>query len=252
MRMMRIFGTGLLTVFLSSGLMSAANADFSGGMKLASHYAWQGGTESGDGEGGEIPVLQGSMYYNFASCYVGFWVSGTGEDYSGTEIDYETGCGGALTDTIGYSVDLLRFAYPGSGGANLTELRLKLSADLGLVSVWGRVGLPKFDEYTAGQEDRGNTSGQNRPQFGISVPFGESPFSVSATYGQDNKRPNGDDYDWYHVAINTSWNDFGISVFYSKRSERDQNIVDPLDEDGEPNITLALDGIFGASISRSF
>ncbi len=220
---------GIITAFLSFAMYGVAHAEFSGGLKLASHYAWQGGSESD-----QQPALQGSMYYNFDACYAGFWASSA--DYSGgIEIDYEAGCGGSLTDRIGYSVDLIYLTYPGANYENLLEARFKLSADLGMANVWARVLFPKWND----NDGATNTSGHNRPQFGISVPLGDGPASVSATYGQDNKRRGGDDYDWYHVSVNSSINEFGVSAFYSKRSERD---------DG----TAAGDGIFGVSISRSF
>ena len=233
--MKRSLVLGILTAFLSMAVYGMAHAEFSGGLKLASHYAWQGGSESK-----ERPVLQGSMYYNFASCYVGFWASGTGDEYKGTEIDYETGCGGSLSENIGYSVDFLYLTYPGAThGNNLVELRLKLSADLGIASAWARLGLPKWGD----NEGAINTSGHNRPQVGITVPFGDTPFSASATFGQDNKRRGGDDYNWYHLSLDTSFQGFGLSAFYSGRGDRDRNsagVVTPGDE------------IAGISISRGF
>ena len=220
---------GILAAFLSFSLHGAANAEFSGGLKLASHYAWQGGSESD-----ENPALQGSMYYNFGACYAGFWASSISYG-EGIEIDWETGCGGSLTENIGYSVDLIYLTYPGLTQENLLEARFKLSADLGMANVWARVLLPKWSDNTGAV----NTSGHNRPQVGISVPLGDIGASVSATYGQDNKRRGGDDYDWYHVSVDSSIGDFGVSAFYSKRSERD---------DG----TAAGDGIFGVAVSRGF
>ena len=78
---------------------------------------------------------------------MGFWASGTGSEYEGFEIDYETGCGGSLTENIGYSVDFLWLTYPGAThGNDLVELRLKLSADLGIASAWARLGLPKWPD----------------------------------------------------------------------------------------------------------
>ena len=230
---------GILAVFLSVSLHGAANAEFSGGLKLASHYAWQGGSESA-----EEPALQGSMYYNFDACYAGFWASSA--DYpGGIEIDYETGCGGSLTDSLGWSVDLIYLTYPGATEENLFELRLKLSADLGMASVWGRVLFPTWPDQDGPLQ---NTSGHNRPQFGVTVPFGNAPFSVSATYGQDNNRPNCDDYDWYHVSLDTSFNGFGLSAFYSDRSDREPR-CSPEDRVGD---IVEEDGIFGVSISRGF
>jgi uncharacterized protein (TIGR02001 family) len=235
--MKQSLGIGILAVFLSVSMHGAANAEFSGGLKLASHYAWQGGTESN-----ERPVLQGSMYYNFASCYVGFWASGTGDWYAGTEIDYETGCGGSLMENVGYSVDFLYLTYPGeTHGNNLVELRLKLSADLGIASAWARLGLPKWGD----NEGAINTSGHNRPQVGFTVPFGDTPFSASATFGQDNKRRCGDDYDWYHLSLDTSFQGFGLSAFYSGRGDRDPNYCN------NGSVT-AGDEIAGISISRGF
>lgn len=233
-------GIGILAAFLSVSLHGAANAEFSGGLKLASHYAWQGGTESGDTVSDARPVLQGSMYYNFGSCYVGFWASGTGDVYAGTEIDYETGCGGSLSENVGYSVDFLYLTYPGAAkGNNLVELRLKLSADLGFASAWARLGLPKW-----GDGDYANNSGHNRPQVGFTVPLGDTPLSVSGTFGQDNKRRNCDDYDWYHFSVDTSIQGFGLSAFYSGRGDRD-----PRCSDGGVN---PGDEIAGVSISRGF
>ena len=226
---------GILAAFLSFSLHGAANAEFSGGLKLASHYAWQGGSESG-----KEPVLQGSMYYNFSSCYVGFWASGTGTEYNGTEIDYETGCGGSLMGNVGWNVDFLYLTYPGATHEDLVELRLKLSADLGMASAWARLGLPKWSN----NDGAANTSGHNRPQVGITVPFGDSPVSVSATFGQDNKRKNCDDYDWYHLSVDTSIQGFGLSAFYSGRGDRD-----PRCSDGD---VKAGDEIAGISISRGF
>ena len=242
--MKKSLGIGILAVILSMSLHGAANAEFSGGFKIASHYAWQGGSESG-----EEPVLQGSMYYNlptdFASCYVGFWASGTGDDeqtgYKGFEIDYETGCGGSLTENLGYSVDFLYLTYPGATNGNkLVELRLMMSADLGFASAWARLGLPKWSD----NEGATNTSGHNRPQFGITVPLGNTPVSVSATYGQDNKRRNCDDYDWYHVSLDASFQVFGLSAFYSDRSDRDPKCSN--------GAITREDGIVGVSISRGF
>lgn len=238
MKSIRVLATGLLALFLSTHLIAAAKADFSGGLKLASHYAWQGGTESN-----EEPVLQGSMYYNFSSCYVGFWASGTGSesDYAGTEIDYETGCGGSLMENVGWNVDFLYLTYPGAtNGNNLVELRLKLSADLGIASAWARLGLPKWGD----NDGATNTSGHNRPQVGFTVPLGDTPISVSATFGQDNKRRNCDDYDWYHFSVDTSVQGFGLSAFYSGRGDRD-----PRCSNGS---VKAGDEIAGISISRGF
>ena len=242
--MKKSLGIGILAVILSMSLHGAANAEFSGGFKIASHYAWQGGSESS-----EEAVLQGSMYYNLpidvASCYVGFWASGTGPDYNGFEIDYETGCGGSLTENIGYSVDFLYLTYPGAtNGNNLVELRLKLSADLGIASAWARLGLPKWPD----NENAINTSGHNRPQVGITVPLGNTPLSVSATFGQDNKRRNGDDYDWYHLSVDTSFQGFGLSAFYSGRGDRDPKCT----ADGTCVPSAAADEIVGVSISRGF
>ena len=234
--MKQLLGVGILAVFLSVSLHGTAHAEFSGGLKLASHYAWQGGSESN-----EKPVLQGSMYYNFGSCYVGFWASGTGDEYAGTEIDYETGCGGSLTETVGYSVDFLYLTYPSATqGNDLVELRLKLSADLGMASAWARLGLPKWKD----NDGATNTSGHNRPQVGITVPFGDSPVSVSATLGQDNKRRNCDDYNWYHLSVDASVQGFGLSAFYSGRGDRDLRCSDRKPNPG--------DEIFGMSISRGF
>ncbi len=236
--MKQSLGVGILAVFLSVSLHGAANAEFSGGLKLASHYAWQGGSESA-----EEPVLQGSMYYNFGSCYVGFWASGTGTEYNGTEIDYETGCGGSLMENFGWNVDFLYLTYPGATYDNdLVELRLKLSADLGMASAWARLGLPKWVDNDDPNYE--NSSGHNRPQIGITVPFGDSPVSVSATFGQDNKRRNCDDYDWYHFSVDTSIQGFGLSAFYSGRGDRDPKC------DGTPS--SPADEIAGISISRGF
>ena len=55
--MKQSLGLGILAVFLGVSMHGAANAEFSGGLKLASDYAWQGGSESD-----EEPALQGSMY----------------------------------------------------------------------------------------------------------------------------------------------------------------------------------------------
>ena len=237
--MRQSLGIGILAVFLSISLHGAANAEFSGGFKIASHYAWQGGSESG-----ERPVLQGSMYYNlptdFASCYVGYWASSTGDEYKGFEIDYETGCGGSLTENLGYSVDFLWLTYPGATHENLVELRLKMSADLGFASAWARLGLPKWSN----NDGATNTSGHNRPQVGITVPLGATPFSVSATLGQDNKRKNCDDYNWYHLSVDTSFQGFGLSAFYSGRGDRDPKCSDMSVVPG--------DEIAGISISRGF
>ncbi len=230
---------GILAAFLSISLHGAANAEFSGGLKLTSHYAWQGGTESS-----EEAVLQGSMYYNFGSCYVGFWASGTGPDYNGTEIDYETGCGGPLMENVGWNVDFLYLTYPGATYDNdLVELRLKLSADLGVASAWARLGLPKWVDND--DPNYQNSSGHNRPQIGITVPFGDSPVSVSATFGQDNKRRNCDDYDWYHFSVDTSIQGFGLSAFYSGRGDRDPKC-------GGTETSNPADEIAGISISRGF
>ena len=232
--MKQSLGIGTLAMFLSVALYSVAHAEFSGGLKLASHYAWQGGSESA-----EDPALQGSMYYNLDACYAGFWASSA--DYAGgIEIDYETGCGGSLSESVGYSVDLIWLTYPGATHENLFEARFKLSADLGMASAWARILFPKWSD----NEGATNSSGHNRPQVGITVPLGDGPSSVSATFGQDNKRRNCDDYDWYHFSVNTSLNDFGLSAFYSDRSDRD-----PRCSDGG---IVTQDGIFGVSISRSF
>ncbi len=220
-------------------LHGVANAEFSGSLKLASHYAWQGGSESD-----EQPALQGSLYYNFKSCYAGFWASSA--DYDGSiEIDYETGCGGSLSESVGYSVDLLYLTYPGHTDENLVEARFKLSADVGKVGVWARLGLPRWSEYAGAA----NTSGHYRPQVGINVPFGDLigggvPLGVSLTYGQDNKRKNCDDYDWYHVSLDTSVAGLGLSVFWSDRSDRD-----PRCDNG---VVKPEDGILGVSVSRGF
>ena len=234
--MKQSLGIGILTAFLSVALYSVAHADISGGLKLTSHYAWQGGSESA-----EEPALQGSVYYNLDACYAGFWASSA--DYpGGIEIDYETGCGGSLSESVGYSIDLIWLTYPGDTSENLVEARFKLSADLGMASVWARLGLPKWSDNTGAT----NTSGHNRPQVGINVPLGDGPSSISATYGMDNKRKNCDDYDWYHVSVNTSLSGFGLSMFYSDRSDRDPTCSDP-EAPGKPQ-----DGIFGVSLSRSF
>ncbi len=215
---------------------AAAEDGFTGGVKFASHYAWQGGSESG-----EEAVIQGSLYYNFSSCYGGIWGSGTGDEYpGGIEIDLELGCGGSFTETLGWDVTLLLFTYPYEGGedpATIAEARFKVSADLGLASVWARLGIPKWDQYAPGAA---NEDGHLRPNFGVTVPLGSDiPLSFSGTYGMDINRPNGDDYNWYHVSADTSFEGFGLSLFYSKRGERD---------DGTP----AGDGIIGAAISRGF
>ena len=241
--MKKSLGIGILAVIFSMSLHGAANAEFSGGFKITSHYAWQGGSESN-----ELPALQGSMYYNLpidvASCYVGFWASGTGDEYKGFEIDYETGCGGSLTENIGYSVDFLYLTYPGATyDNNLVELRLKLSADLGVASAWARLGLPKWSDNDDPNYE--NSSGHNRPQVGITVPLGDSPVSVSATFGQDNKRRNCDDYNWYHLSVDTSFQGFGLSAFYSGRSDRDPKC-------GDTMTSNPADEIAGISISRGF
>lgn len=79
--------------------------------------------------------------------------------------------------------------------------------------------------------------------------MGATPFSVSATFGQDNKRRNGDDYDWYHLSVDTSFQGFGLSAFYSGRGDRDPKCF----ADGSPCVASAsADEIAGVSISRSF
>lgn len=225
---------------LSATPQAAAEDGFSGGVKFSSHYAWQGHSESN-----EVPVLQGSIYYNMGSCYGGLWGSGTGTAYGGTEIDIEFGCGGSFSETFGWDVTLLVFTYPDAlpgDNATIVEPRFKVSADLGPASVWARVGLPKWDSYSA---NAANDGGHYRPNIGVSVPLGsEIPLSLSATYGMDKNRPNGDDYSWYHVSADTSIAGLGVSVFYSKRGERDP----------KPNgdIVPAEDGVIGVSVSRSF
>ena len=115
-----------------------------------------------------------------------------------------------------------------------------LGYEFGMASVWARLGLPKWKD----NDGAANSSGHNRPQVGITVPFGDSPVSVSATLGQDNKRRNCDDYNWYHLSVDASVQGFGLSAFYSGRGDRDLRC-----SDNEPN---PGDEIFGMSISRGF
>ncbi len=237
--MNRTVTAGVFLVCASAAVPGVAHAEVSGSMKLTSHYAFQGGSESD-----ENPAVQGSLQYTLEPCHVGFWASGA--DYDGhVEIDYEAGCGGSLSETLGYGVDLVYLTYPGHTHENLVEARFTLSAELGQVGVRFRLGLPKWSDYSGAT----NTSGHYRPQFGINVPLGDAigagvPLEFSATVGRDGKRRDCDDYDWYHAELGTSVRGLGLSVFWSDRGDRDPRCSD--------GVVTTADGILGVAISRSF
>jgi uncharacterized protein (TIGR02001 family) len=119
------------SAFTATSAMAWESADgqfnTSASVALSSDYMWRGASQT-DSE----PAISGSLDVGHASgIYAGVWASNVnydiGMDAAHIELNYYAGYASEIGDTgISYDVGALRYAFPGTDGANWNEAYLGL------------------------------------------------------------------------------------------------------------------------------
>jgi uncharacterized protein (TIGR02001 family) len=115
----------LLATALLATTSTAALAEISGNVTLASDYAFRGVSQTDE----QIAIQGGLDYAHDSGFYVGTWASNVDSNFfSGTstdpqiELDIYAGYSGELANGIGYDFGILHYDYPGYSDSDTDEL----------------------------------------------------------------------------------------------------------------------------------
>ncbi|MFP4638845.1 MAG: TorF family putative porin [Guyparkeria sp.] len=184
-------------------LPSVAAAEVSANVGVVSNYFFRGVTQTDDSA-----AVQGGLDYEHESgFYAGTWAStvdfGDGTSY---EADLYAGYGGSLGD-LGYDVGYIYYAYPDGDDLDFGEIYGSLSYS------YFTAGLA----YTVNSQASGDIAafdtGDMYYYAGVDVPFGDSGFSGSLTYGyysfENDSSTNELDYGHWSAGVSKDVGDFG-------------------------------------------
>ncbi len=144
-----LIGLCAATGILASGMAQAQEAApaVTTNLSLTSNYKYRGQDQSDN-----RPAIQGGFDYAHSSgFYIGNWNSSVGFTDAGIEMDVYGGYKGAITESLGYDVGVLRYQYPSLAPANTTELYGALSFG----PVTGKVSYTASKKYFGFEEGRG-------------------------------------------------------------------------------------------------
>jgi uncharacterized protein (TIGR02001 family) len=204
-------------------LPSVAAAEVSANVGVVSNYFFRGVTQTDDSA-----AVQGGLDYSHESgVYVGTWAStvdfgssledtdGDGQfdtftdDGTSYEVDLYLGYAGSVGD-LGFDVGYIYYAYPDG-------------EDLDFGEIYGSLTYRYFTAglaYTVNSDATGETvfdTGDVYYHAGVDVPFGDSGYSASLTYGYYTFDADSSDYDvdYGHVTAGLSKDagDFGSFGF---------------------------------------
>ena len=110
---------------------TAAMAEISGNVTLATDYAFRGVSQTGN----QMAIQGGLDYAHESGIYVGTWASNVDSTFFGggqdpqIELDLYAGYAGELANGIGYDFGVLRYEYPGgdSSGFDVDTTELYIS-----------------------------------------------------------------------------------------------------------------------------
>ena len=221
-----------------------AQAELSANIGAHSKYIFRG-VELSDG----AAVSGGIDYGNDSGFYAGTWMSDVAG--SGTELDLYAGFGGEA-GSIGYDINALYFAYPGSGGDNIgadfdyLELTLALSMGPATAQV----------SYTPWEERSDNVDsayGEGDLYYGLTVdlPMEVDGFSFSAVVGYYDFDDDGSSQ--FGAASDLTYTHWGLSMSKDVGELGSFTLAyDETDGDEDDNTLTQGDALFTVGWSKEF
>lgn len=179
----------------------------SGSATVVTDYRFRGFTQTGE----EATVQGGITVSHDSGVYAGAWGSGI-NFANGTEIDLFAGYShdfGGVTADVGATF----YLYPGTSGATIVEPYLKLSGDLGPVSVTSGIFWAPSGQTSLG----GASSIYLSTDVGFDIPNTGVSLSGHIGYADSNSFLGGYDdgkvFD-YSIGLSTSWKALTFGVSY--------------------------------------
>lgn len=171
-----MFKKTLIATALLAG-SSAALAEISGNVNLATDYVFRGWSQTDN----QLAIQGGLDYAHDSGFYLGTWASNVDSNFfSGTstdpqiELDIYGGFSGELANGVGYDLGYIRYEYPGYGDADTNEVYLggsfsNFSAKLVYSDELAFIGSKESAWYLAGGYEMELPEG-----FGLSASLGYS------------------------------------------------------------------------------
>ncbi len=189
---------------IASALVStAAVADLSGNIGVASNYIWRGVTQTGDG----AAISGGIDYSHESGAYAGSWVSNISplNSESGQyELDLYAGYAGSAGD-VSYDVGLIKYVYPVDDGGTVV-----VQADF--TELQASVGYGPASFYVASTLSKeGNPANESDLYWSLSGDFEVGKLGIGLVYG-DYDFDGGSAGDYSHYAISMSKDDFTFAL----------------------------------------
>ncbi|MFW6375091.1 MAG: TorF family putative porin [Guyparkeria sp.] len=198
-------------------LPSVAAAEVSANVGVVSNYFFRSVTQTQD----SAAVQGGLDYAHDSGFYAGTWAStvdfGDGTSY---EADLYAGYGGSFGD-LGYDVGYVYYAYPDGDDLDFGEIYGSLSYS------YFTAGLA----YTVNSQASGDTAAFDAGDLyyyaGVDVPFGDSGFSGSLTYGyytfENDSSTNELDYGHWSAGLSKDAGEFGSFGLNLELADIDEN-----------------------------
>jgi len=172
-----MFKKTLIATALLAG-SSAALAEISGNVNLATDYVFRGWSQTDN----QLAIQGGLDYAHDSGFYLGTWASNVDSDFFNLgdghdpqiELDIYGGFSGELANGVGYDLGYIRYEYPGYGDADTNEVYLggsfsNFSAKLVYSDELAFIGSKESAWYLAGGYEMELPEG-----FGLSASLGYS------------------------------------------------------------------------------
>jgi len=241
---MKTFTKSAIATALIMG-SSAAMAEVSGNVALASDYLFRGITQTDH----QLAIQGGFDYGHESGIYAGIWASNIDPTFFGgmsdpqTEVDLYIGYAGEMANGVSYDLGVLSYNYPGMGTADTTELY----ASVGFAAT-ETVSLSAGFAYSSELSFVGSTESAYYVDLGAEIALPEG-FTMAAHVGfsdgdaYDPAKATGlaSDYTDYSIGISKDFQGVGIDLTYIDTSDGDTAFG-----------TIANDGTLVLTLSKSF
>lgn len=209
---MNKFAKSLLAVSVAAAAFgsTAALAEVSANVGVASNYLWRGWTQSSD----DSAISGGLDYANESGFYAGTWTSslGGGSQY---ELDLYAGYGGEA-GAISYDVGVIHYMYPVDDSVELDFSELYGSVGFGAVTA--------SVAYTFSKESDDDTGDIYASLgAGFDVKEGLSAGVLVGTYKFADDALEDLDYSHFQVSLTKSTDDFGDFTFAVDKMSADED-----------------------------